>query len=125
MTEHQSQGDTTEANLFSRYLEICNQAMEANKDRFPFKQILAAAQSEQSSKNIEVCIINDNPEGTYVIQLGDNKIIGESHESCDDCECDGQWRVTRSYLEDVVQNPEKYIQNPAKIDWDWMYDQTN
>jgi hypothetical protein len=113
--------DTQESDLFSRYLEVCNRAIAANGDRFPFKQILGAAQKSQTSKNVEVCIIDDHPEASFVIHLDDGKVSAQSHSACKNCNCKGQWRVARSYLEDVIQNPDEYIRNPAKIDWEWMY----
>lgn len=116
MSTKESQDD-----LFIRYLNICNQAIEANKDRFPYSQILAAATAPESSRSVEVCIIEDHPEAKYVIQVEDSKLSGKPHESCEKCDCQGQWRVTRSYLEDVIKNPDEYIQNPAKIDWEWMH----
>jgi hypothetical protein len=108
--------------LFQQYIEICNAALRANKDRFPFKQILTAAQNQQNRpKNIEVAIVQDKPKAAYVIQMEADKISGKPHAACSDCTCEGQWRVTRTYLEDVIKNPEAYISNPAKIDWAWLY----
>lgn len=106
--------------LFSRYIDICNQAIQANKDRFPFKQILAAVKDEHSLSDIEVCIIDDKPNAEYTINLDSNKIKAEKYSSCPNCNCGTQWRITRSYLEDVIENAEEYIDNPAKINWEWM-----
>ena len=30
------------------------------------------------------------------------------------------WKVSRSYLESVVENADEYIEHPAKLDWDWL-----
>ncbi|GEM_PF-917338 len=115
--------DDQQTDLFKRYVDICNRAMEANKDRFPFKQILGAAQNQASpAKNIEVCIIDDRPDAAYVLHFDHDKMSGAAHDSCPNCQCDKQWRITRSYLEDVIKNPDEYIDNPAKINWDWMMD---
>lgn len=112
---------TQYAELFKQYLDVCNQALTANKDRFPFKHILEAADNAAKPKNVEVRIIDDKPDRAYVIRLEDQRILGEGHQFCQNCDCDGYWNVPRSYLENVVQNPEDYIANPAKINWDWMY----
>lgn len=111
----------TQAELFSRYVEICNKALEENCHRFPFKQILAAAARAQSRKHVEVLIVDDHPEGSFVIHFDQDRIASQKHTSCNSCDCARQWRVSQSYLEDVVQNPDAYIANPAKIDWEWMY----
>ncbi len=107
--------------LFQRYLDICNQALDANKERFPFKQILGAAREAEQSRQIEVRIVDDEPADTMVMTIKRDAIQAEDHASCADCNCDGEWRVSKSYLESVVENPQAYIENPAKIDWDWMY----
>lgn len=110
--------------LFTRYLEVCNQALKHNGERFPFKQILGAAQTNKH-KEVEVCIIDDQPAASYVIHLSDYALSGEPKMSDfwdQEKRCvRPRWRVTRSYLEDVIQNPEEYIRNPAKIDWEWLY----
>lgn len=112
--------------LFQKYLEICNKALEENKDRFPFKQILGAVgMSDTPPQNIEVSIIDDSREDIYVIYFDKRKIIGELHGNFCNCQCNGRWRVVRSYLENVIKNPEEYIRNPAKIDWDWVYNTEN
>ncbi len=109
--------------LFQRYLEICNHALEVNKNRFPFKQILEAAQKADNSapRLVEVSIIEDHPVEKFAILLDKNtRVVGKKHENCDNCQCQGEWRITQSYLEDVVNNPDAYISNPAKIDWEWI-----
>lgn len=111
----------TTDDLFTHYLNVCNTALDANKDRFPFKQILEAVEKKQKQRNVEVCIV-DNPQKTsFVIYLKDHKINAQRHEGCTNCQCAGTWFVSQSYLKDVTLHPHEYIQNPAKIDWEWMY----
>ena len=111
----------SENDLISRYVEICNRALQENKERYPYKQILDAAQNMQKLKNIGVCIVDDKPQTSYVLQLCDNKIKGKPHHTGVDMQYDVKWRVSRTYLENVVKNPEEYVKNPAKIDWEWIY----
>ena len=106
--------------LLQRYLDVCNQALDANKDRFPYKQILGSAQNLSHDALIEVSIIDDRPTETFVLSLNETKIVGQPHDNCTNCECDAKWRINRSYLEEVINHPEDYIRNPAKIDWEWM-----
>ena len=35
-------------------------------------------------------------------------------------EHDTEWKVSRDYLESVVDNPQEYIDNPAKLDLEWL-----
>lgn len=112
----------THEDLFAQYLEVCNQALQASKHKFPFQQILGAAQQMNSSRKTEVFVIEDRPQSTYVLLVNNEGIVAKAAASSEKCDCLGEWRVTRSYLEDVIQNPQKYIENPAKINWDWLLD---
>jgi len=107
--------------LIQCYLDVCNRALAMNKDRFPFKQILGAAQDAERDRIIEVDVTDSYPKQSYMMNINGDHIVAKPHGDCDDCQCDRQWSVTRSYLRDVVQNQETYIQNPANIDWRWMY----
>ncbi len=105
--------------LMQAYLNICNAALERNKDRFPFKQIFEAARKQDFVRKIEVQIQEYNK--TYVMQIKNNSIVCGPHGECGSCQCDGKWFVSNRYLFSVVQNPKIYIQNPARLNWEWMY----
>lgn len=107
--------------LFLNYLEVCNQALALNHNKFPFKQILGAAGRAEAHSKIEVNIEGDKS-FSYIITIDGNKIHGEPHGSCASCNCDKKWITNSKYLETVTGAPENYIQNPAKLNWDWMTD---
>lgn len=104
------------------YVSICNEALHLNKDRFPFKQILGAARNNEVGKKIEVQIKGAGAQNSYFFSIENNCITAQNHDSCDNCQCDRKWSVEWPYLIDVLSHPESYIKNPAKIDWNWMYD---
>ena len=108
--------------LINRYVGICNEALLQNRNRFPFKQILGAARESEKDRPVEVCIKDNGSSDTYVFRLKDSGIIAAPHDSCKGCDCVRSWNVSANYLEDVVKDPQSYIQNPAKLDWEWMYD---
>lgn len=108
--------------IIQSYIDVCNQALRRNKDRFPFKQILGAAQQAENNKNIEVKIEGASAANSYVFTIKKDQITARLHGECAECQCDRKWRVSMDYLEKVAQNPTKYIQNPASMNWDWMYD---
>lgn len=107
--------------LLVQYLDVCNAALERNRDRFPFKQILGAAQRAERGRLIELQIVEDE-QSSYVMQIEQGRVVAQPHGDCKDCNCVREWNVSKDYLEDVVQNPQIYINNPAKINWEWMYD---
>lgn len=107
--------------LFERYLAVCNEAIRRNADRFPFKQILAeAGRCAACGQAVEVLIIDDQPEHGLCIQYADDRPVVVSAPPAQNVK-HKKWRVTRSYLLNVVHDPEQYIRNPAKIDWAWLY----
>ena len=108
--------------LVERYVDVCNRALDLNKDRFPFKQILGAAQVSEKESMIEVDVIDAVVEHSYAMTIKAGRIVVKPHGDCDDCGCDRKWPVTLSYLRDVVENPDAHISNPAIIDWGWIYD---
>jgi hypothetical protein len=105
-----------EEQLFLRYLQICNQALESHQDDFPYKQLWESVQKGLQDKTISLAVYDDHPKVTYDVAMSDNHIdvIGVRNET------DNAWHVNLSYLEKVVANPEEYINNPAKIDWEWI-----
>lgn len=109
-------------NLIERYVGVCNEALIRNAERFPFKQILGAAQKAECGQSIEV-VVEDSPTlETYVFRLKGDGISVKPHSQCKDCDCVRSWNTRIPYLESVTRNPEAYILNPAKLDWEWMYD---
>jgi len=114
---HQKQLDYTL--LIQSYLDVCNKSLLHNKARFPFKQIFEAALKYDHGRKIEVQI-GQHPD-TYVLEFEKDFLTVQPHSKCGNCNCDGHWKVDDDYLFDVVGNPEIYINNPAKINWEWMY----
>lgn len=108
--------------LFKRYLDICNQALDANKSTFPYNCILKAAQAMLKDKTITLTLYDDRPKTSFELSLKhDHLKVTDSHAPCEQTkQSERSWRVNMSYLEDVVLHPEEYIKNPAKIDWDWL-----
>ena len=110
------------SDLINQYADVCNQALSLNKDRFPFKQILGAARSAEQGSIIEVAISDTTDSDTFIFHLTENGIIARPHGECENCTCDRKWSVSKQYLKNVSDDPQTYIQNPAQIDWEWMYD---
>ena len=107
--------------LIRQYVYICNEALLKNKDRFPFKQILGAAQRLENGCVVEVNVLGLPLSESFVFRLREEGIDVQPHADCRDCNCDRTWNVSRDYLKEVARNPQNFIKNPAKINWEWMY----
>lgn len=113
--------------LFKKYIDICNVALEKNKGRFPFNHIFYGLNNKKNAESIRVKIINDIGDPQFYLQLNEGEIkydLMACKNTCHTCQSvcpskESVWQVKESYLKDVTENPENYIGNPAKLDWEW------
>jgi len=105
--------------VFERYLDVCNQAIEKNKDKFPYMEIWQARWKNLGLDNTLQCAVyDDRPKIVYTLQLTEDmkiKILKKDHVAPEDV-----WPFKYSYLKHVVDNPEEYIEHPANLDWGWL-----
>jgi len=105
--------------IFERYLDVCNQAIEKNKDKFPFIEIWRARWKTLGKNNIFQCAVyDDRPKIIYTLELMEDmkiKIIKKAPVAMDDI-----WPFKYSYLKHVVENKQEYIDHPANLDWGWL-----
>lgn len=103
--------------LFHQYLDVCNAAISSHREEFPYKQIWGAVRHSLEKGAVRVAIYDDQPKTEYEIHLEDDHIEAEADRHAADAPV---WRMNLSYLLQVVEHPEEYIQNPARLDWDWL-----
>jgi hypothetical protein len=105
--------------IFERYLDVCNLALEKNKDRFPYKEIWAARMKTLGRDNVLLCAVyDDRPKVVYTLKLtADMKIKIIKKEPV---ERKDVWPLKYSYMRQVVDNPKEYIEHPANLDWGWL-----
>lgn len=107
--------------VFLRYMEICNSAIEKNRNKFPYTEIWGARFDKLDAKKqatLKAIIYDDRPKVVFTLKLTkDMKIeIVEKKEVAEEEE----WPFTYQYLKRVVDNPQEYIDNPAKLQWGWL-----
>jgi hypothetical protein len=113
---------TTEGDsLMRRYLDVVNRALEAHRDEFPFEQIIEAGEKLAEDSEIGVSVYKTdpgNPHDSYTIAFSDERfeLVAHGQENPDI-----GWKVKEEYLEKVVDHPQRYIENPAKLDFDWLW----
>jgi hypothetical protein len=105
--------------IFELYLDVCNQAIEKNKDKFPYMEIWKARWKSLGPDNILRCAVyDDRPKIIYTLQLTEDmkiKIIQKTQVAPEDV-----WPFKYSYLKHVVEHPDEYIEHPANLDWGWL-----
>jgi len=105
--------------IFQKYLEICNRALEQNKTTFPYAEILGARfKAMEAEATLHATIYDDRPKIEFVLHFTrDMKIeIMEKMPVASE----GDWPFNYLYLKNVVDNPQEYIENPAKLEWGWL-----
>ena len=105
--------------VFQQYLEICNQAIEQNKNKFPYTQIWGARFKElKDEATLHAIVYDDRPKVAYRLRLTKDikiEILEKKAPPPEDA-----WPFTYQYLKRVVDNPKDYIHNPAKLEWGWL-----
>ncbi len=114
--------------IFAQYISVCNKALEKNADKFPFKQILSSVRARDKGEIIDVEILGNDQAAYFRLRIDADKIRAVpvcknklSGTCCGGCR-NRQWQTQVSYLLDVIQNEELYINNPALINWEWLHE---
>ncbi len=105
--------------IFQQYLEICNQAIEQNKNKFPYTEIWGARfKLLETEATLKAIIYDDRPKLSCMLRLTkDMKIELVENKPIPP---DEAWPFTYQYLKRVVENPNEYIANPARLEWGWL-----
>jgi len=107
---------------FTGALNTINAALAKHKDDQPYKTMVQAAEKAIGGSQIGVAVYESEPSKPFdyfTVRYRDASFELVSHGKEDP---DASWRVSREYLEKVAASPEEYIENPAKLDWDWLKD---
>jgi hypothetical protein len=107
--------------LFVAAVSVWNRALDAHRGSSPYEQILAGLQSLPSRRaTIELYDQDPTcPVAGYVVRFQNGLIEPAAVEL-------GSgpvfWRARVDYLETVVNQAEVFIQDPARLDWQWLKD---
>lgn len=105
--------------VFQQYLEICNRAIEQNKSKFPYTEIWGARfEALESEAVLQAIVYDDRPKVAFTLRLTKDmkiEIVEKKPVPAPD-----EWPFTYQYLKRVVDNPQEYIENPAKLEWGWL-----
>jgi len=101
--------------VFQKYLEICNQAIEQNKNKFPYTEIWGARfNSLEKEAMLRAIIYDDRPKAAFMLRLTKDMKIEIAEKK--PLPPEEEWPFTYQYLKRVVDNPKDYIDNPANLE---------
>lgn len=105
-----------------QYISICNNVIACNRQRFPFAQIWRALEDKLDGKPLEFVVARHEEDGHQwaVFLEGEIRVVEGSEASLGPVKA-GTKKVALSYLKAVLDDPSRYIANPALIDWDWVF----
>jgi len=105
--------------VFQEYLEICNRAIEQNKNKFPYTEIWGSRfRTLEAEAVLHAVVYDDRPKMEFMLRLTRDmkiEIVKKKTVTTED-----EWPFTYQYLKRVVDNPQEYIDNPAKLEWGWL-----
>lgn len=110
---------TDSYHLFIQALHVINAAITAHQDSAWLKRQLRTWRDRFEGEKMGVAIFNGNPnlaEDYFTIALKDDGFVLVDHAPCNPI----TWKVTEDFLKDVATRPQYYIENPDRLDWDWM-----
>ena len=111
--------ETEYESVFRQYLDVCNQAIEKNKDKFPYTEIWnARLKGPENSTLIHAVVFDDRPKLAYLLRLTPEMKIEISEKK--ELQTDEAWPFSYQYMKRVITHPEKYITNPARLQWGWL-----
>ncbi len=109
--------DNNQVKIIESYIDICNEVLEKNKNNFPFNRMWEAIKNKCYNQNINIALINDQPEPICNLSISEDGVIlskirtNNTHKDC---------HMKMSYIKHVLQNKDIYVSDPALIDWHWI-----
>lgn len=113
--------DLSDNALLTQALHVMNHALDRRRDDFPYQQILAGFEKVFGSTGFVAAIYKSDashPHAHFTVRFADGRFDRISEGKRGDANV--TWSVSRGYLEKVVGDPEPFIENPEKLDWEWI-----
>jgi len=106
--------------LFMGALDVSNKALDEMRDTPVIKNLLAMMEKQASGHHFGVAVYKDDastPHDYFTVRVQNETIqlVAHGKETPDI-----DWKVSVEYLRDLNDKPQDYIENPLKLDFDWL-----
>lgn len=112
--------NTNTYDLFMGYLDVVNEALDKQRDTPVIGELTKLITNLGQSKKISAAIYKSDPDSPFdyfTVRIADG---GVQLDARGKNEPDIDWRVSQDYLVKVSEDPKSYIDNPLKLDIDWL-----
>ena len=106
--------------IFVRALAVMNGVLDLYRDSPRFRRFRNCCGSQSATTDLGVAVYLDDPEApddffTIAVRAGKFVLVehGVEHTQPD-------WVVSACHLNDVANNPVRYLNNPSELDFDWL-----
>lgn len=97
-----------------------NAALEMHRDSLLFQAMLKACDAELEGEDLGVAVYDedaDQPSDHFTIRMQEGSFAFVSHSQSSDGD---DWEVSEDYLDQVIADPKRYIENPSLLSFDWL-----
>lgn len=108
--------------LFTQSLDVTNRAIDENRGEGVYGALISAWDKYLDGHKAGVAVYDEDPDQPFdyfTIRYANGKFELQSRGKS---EHDTEWKVSRGYLQSLVDDPQAYIDHPAKLDIDWLKD---
>lgn len=105
--------------VLERYLIICNQVIDENKERFPYQEVWKACAEELSGEQV---LLGVKEIGSKVM-LSVCWHLGQFHWQLichDTSQNENTYFLSSAEIDAVLEDPRKFIHDPYLINWGWL-----
>jgi hypothetical protein len=106
--------------LFTNALNVINTALEKHAQDTPYRQMLEASSKVLADRDLGVAIYEDDPDAPFdfvTVRFANGRFEIVSHGKRDP---EVSWKVSRDYLRSVVDDADRFVEQPWKLDWEWL-----
>ncbi len=106
--------------LFMGALDVTNEALDKLRTMPLIKDLVSLMEGQAEGRKFGVAVYNDDPEKPhdYFTVRVHNQSLQLAARGKDEPEVD--WKVSTGYLKQVNDDPQAFIDNPLKLDLEWL-----
>jgi len=110
--------------LIKQYINIANDILRQQKNDFALQGVVALLDRTLGGDDITVQVLDehDAPVARFTTRFGEGQFAPVRSGVP---ATDRQFEVKSTYLKQVVDNAEDYMQHPTRLDWDWLTGQVS